>query len=52
MSESIVGRANSLVFGGLIFILVLIGATAWERNSAERAARGWSEHALQVIAGI
>ncbi|UIN36885.1 CHASE3 domain-containing protein [Methylobacterium oryzae] len=52
MSKHIVARANLLVFAVLLAILVLVGAVTWERLSASREAREWSQHSYRVLATL
>ncbi len=44
MSKKLVSRANLLVFGVLVAFLVVIGFTTWDRMTAARLAREWTEH--------
>jgi signal transduction histidine kinase/CHASE3 domain sensor protein len=52
MSKYIVTRANALVFGALVVLLLLIGGAAWERQSAARSAREASLHSYEVLGTI
>ncbi|WP_428485509.1 CHASE3 domain-containing protein [Rhodopila sp.] len=52
MSRYIVARANSLVFAGLVTILVLIGGAIWDRFNASSSARDWTEHTYAVLGTI
>jgi signal transduction histidine kinase/CheY-like chemotaxis protein len=52
MTRYIVTRANFLVFGVLITILLLIGGATWDRFQAARAAQESSEHSYQVLGAI
>ena len=52
MTRYLVARANILAFGGLVAILLVIGAVTWERFSAVQAARFWTLHTYQVLDNI
>jgi signal transduction histidine kinase/FixJ family two-component response regulator len=52
MSKQLVSRANVLVFAGLIALLTLIAFTTWDRFSAARSARQWTEHSYEVLGKI
>ena len=52
MSKYIVTRANALVFGALIVLLLLIGGATWERLIAARSARDASLHSYEVLGTI
>ena len=52
MSRYIVARANALVFGVLILILLIISIATWDRFSASSAARAWTEHTYDVLADV
>jgi signal transduction histidine kinase/CheY-like chemotaxis protein len=49
MTKYLVARANALVFGVLLVILLLVGGVTWDRFSAARSARLWSEHSYRVL---
>ena len=49
MTRYLVSRANVLVFGVLIAILVLVGGVTWDRFTAARSAREWSQHTYEVL---
>jgi signal transduction histidine kinase/ActR/RegA family two-component response regulator len=52
MSRFIVARANSIVFGVLVVILLLTGGVTWDQFTATRRAQGWTDHTYQVIGVI
>ncbi len=52
MSRYIVVRANALLVGIMVAILLLIGAATWDRFSAAQSARGWTQHTYEVLATI
>ena len=52
MTRKLVSRANTLVFGVLIAILLLVGGVTWDRFTAARSARGWSDHTYEVLATL
>ncbi|PZW42203.1 diguanylate cyclase (GGDEF)-like protein [Humitalea rosea] len=52
MFKITIARAFSLIFGGLIAILILIGGLASERLRTERMARHWLQHSNRVLALI
>jgi len=52
MSRYIVVRANALLIGVLVAILLLIGAATWDRFGAAQSARGWTQHTYEVLATI
>ena len=52
MSRYLVARANLLVFGVLIAILLSVGGLSWDRLSAARSARKWSQHSYDVLGAI
>ena len=52
MTRYLVSRANLLVFGVLVSILLLIGGLTWERMAAARVARNWSEHTYQILLAV
>ena len=49
MSQYRVARANALVFGALVIILLSIGGVTWDRFTAARTARQWSQHSYNVL---
>ncbi len=49
MSKHLVGRANALVFGVFIAILLLVGGLTWERFNAATTARRWTQHSFTVL---
>lgn len=52
MSRRLVARANLLVFGVLLAILLLVSGVTWERFMAARSAQEWSEHTSEVLGGL
>ena len=52
MSKKLVSQANLLVFGVLVAFLVVIGFTTWDRMTAARLAREWTEHTYGVLGAI
>ncbi len=52
MSKRLVTRANLLVFGVLVVILLLVGGATWEEFNAARSAREWTQHSYQVLGAI
>jgi signal transduction histidine kinase/CheY-like chemotaxis protein len=52
MSEKLVSRANTLVFGVLILFLTLIGFVTWDRFTAARTARQWTMHTYEVLGAV
>jgi signal transduction histidine kinase/CheY-like chemotaxis protein len=52
MTKYIVTRANLMVFGVLIAILALVSAATWDRFSAARSARNWSQHSYAVLGAL
>jgi len=52
MSKKIVSQANVLVFGVLIAFLALIAFMTWDRFTAARSARAWTDHTYIVLAAI
>jgi signal transduction histidine kinase/FixJ family two-component response regulator len=52
MAKYLVARANLLVFGVMVVILLLVGGMAWDRFSAVKSARTWSDHTYEVIGAI
>jgi CHASE3 domain sensor protein len=52
MTRYIVTRANFLVFGVLVAILLLVGGMTWDHFIAARTAGEWSEHSYQVLGAI
>jgi CHASE3 domain sensor protein/nitrogen-specific signal transduction histidine kinase len=52
MTQRIIIRANILVLGVLIGILLLVGGMTWDRFNDARSARQWSERSYQVIDAI
>jgi signal transduction histidine kinase/FixJ family two-component response regulator len=52
MSKKLVSQANLLVFGVLVAFLVVIGFTTWDRFTAARSAREWTEHTYGVLGAI
>ena len=49
MTKSIVARANLLVFGVMVTILLMIGGLIWDRSNAAQSARQWSRHSYEVL---
>ncbi len=49
MSSRTVARANFLLFGVFVAILLLVSSLTWEALDAVRAARIWSEHTWEVL---
>ncbi len=49
MSHSLVRRANLLMFGVLVAILLLVCGATWDQFDQARSARGWSQHTDNVI---
>jgi signal transduction histidine kinase/CHASE3 domain sensor protein/FixJ family two-component response regulator len=52
MSKKLVSQANVLVFGVLIAFLALIAFMTWDRFTAARSARAWTDHTYMVLAAI
>ena len=52
MTDFVVVRANSLIFGAVMVMLILVGGLTWDRSSASRSAREWSDHTYQVLGTI
>ena len=52
MSKHLVNRANALVFGVLVAILVIVFGVTWERFGAAGAARAMVLHTYEVIGNI
>jgi len=52
MSKQLVSRANVLVFGVLIAFLALIAFMTWDRSTAARSARQWTDHTYQVLGAV
>jgi signal transduction histidine kinase/FixJ family two-component response regulator len=52
MTRYIVARANALLLGVLVVVLLLVGGFSWERFNAARDARQWSEHTFGVLGVI
>jgi signal transduction histidine kinase/ActR/RegA family two-component response regulator len=52
MTRYIVARANFMVFGVLVAVLLLVGGMTWDRFQAARTAREWWEHSFQVLAAV
>ncbi len=49
MSHVLVRRANLLLFGMLVALLVLVCGVTWYQFDQARSARGWSQHTDDVI---
>ncbi len=49
MSHSLVKRANLLLFGGLVAVLLLVCGVTWGQFDQARSARRWSQHTDDVI---
>ncbi len=49
MTRYVVARANLMVFVGMVVILLLVGGAGWDRFTAARSAREWSEHSYRVL---
>jgi signal transduction histidine kinase len=49
MTKYIVTRANLLVFGVMVAILLVVGGMTWDRFSAARSAREWTQHSYEVL---
>jgi signal transduction histidine kinase/FixJ family two-component response regulator len=52
MTRYVVTRANSLVFGAAVAILVLLGLTTWDRLEAAHDARLWWQHTYNVLGSV
>ena len=52
MSRTTVQRANVTLLAVLVAILLLVAGVTWEQINAARNARGWSQHADDVISTI
>ncbi len=52
MSRYLVRRANLLMFGVLVGILLLVCGVTWDQFDEARSARGWSQHTDNVIITI
>ena len=52
MTDFVVARANRLLLGVLVVILLLVGGVTWDRFAATRSARLWSQHTYQVLGKI
>ncbi len=52
MSHVLVRRANLLLFGVLVAILLLVCGVTWDQFDRARSARGWSQHTDDVIITI
>ena len=52
MSKKLVSQANLLVFGVLVAFFAVIGFTTWDRFTAARSAREWTEHTYGVLGAI
>ena len=52
MAKLVSARTNSLLVGGLALLLLVGAIVIWDRFSAARSARDWSEHTYEVIARI
>jgi signal transduction histidine kinase/CheY-like chemotaxis protein len=52
MTKYIVARANMLLFGVMVAILVLVGGVSWERFNATRMALNMSKHSSDVVTVI
>ncbi len=49
MTDVVVARANRLLLGVLVAILLLVGGLTWDRFAATRSARLQSQHTSQVL---
>lgn len=49
MTRYLVARANFLLFGVMVIILLVVGGITWDGFNAARSARSWSEHSYEVI---
>ncbi len=49
MTQFVVARANRLLLGVLVVILLLVGGLTWDRFAATKSARMWSQHTYQVL---
>ncbi|MDR3537192.1 MAG: CHASE3 domain-containing protein [Acetobacteraceae bacterium] len=49
MSRYIVARANALMLGVLVALLLMVGGITWDRFNAASTARMWSEHTQEVL---
>ena len=49
MTTYLVTRANMLVFGVMVAILVLVGGVSWDRFTATQAALNMSQHSSDVL---
>ncbi len=52
MTRYLVARANALVFGVLVAILILVGGATWDRFTAAQSARDWAQHTYGVLATL
>jgi signal transduction histidine kinase/FixJ family two-component response regulator len=52
MTRYIVARANAMMLGVLVVVLLLVAGVSWERFNAAREARQWSEHTYEVLSAI
>jgi signal transduction histidine kinase len=52
MSQYVVTRANTLIVVLLAALVLAVGALSWERFSADRAARAWTQHTDEVLVAI
>ncbi len=52
MSHSLVRRANLLLFGGLVAVLLLVCGVTWAQFDQARSARRWSQHTDDVIIAV
>ncbi len=52
MTKRLVTRANMLVFGVLVAIILVVSGVTWDRFSAARTARMWAQHSDDVLVTI
>ena len=52
MSKRLVSQANVLVFGVLIAFLTLTAFMTWDRYTAARSARAWTDHTYVVLGAV
>lgn len=52
MTRYLVSRANLILFGVLIAILLVIGGLTWDRFSSARTAQAWTEHTYETLLAI
>jgi signal transduction histidine kinase/CheY-like chemotaxis protein len=52
MSKYVVARANALMLGVLVVILVLVAGVTWDMSISARTARDWSQHTDDILGAI